>query len=136
MADQANGNGNGAAKIEAIAKNVLLTAVSRIMMTVGMTAVLGISGWAGTALWQLNASIAGHTATLTAIQQRLDRIEGSSGATAAATDAMRADIADLKASDRERAIDIVAIHEQLVTLRRNVQTVTCRVLPGKCEAEP
>ncbi|HKF64175.1 MAG TPA: hypothetical protein VKB42_22570 [Dongiaceae bacterium] len=135
MADQANGNGNGA-KIEAIAKNVLLTAVSRIMMTVGMTAVLGISGWAGTALRTLNASIAGHTATLAAIQQRLDRIEGSSGATAAATDAMRADIADLKVSDKERGVDIAAIHEQLITLRRNVQTVTCRVLPGKCGAEP
>ena len=135
MADQADGNGNGA-KIEAIAKNVLLTAVSRIMMTVGMTAVLGISGWAGTALWALNANIAGHTATLAAIQQRLDRIEGSSGAMAAATDAVRADIADLKVSDKERGVDIAAINEQLITLRRNVQTVTCRVLPGKCEAEP
>jgi hypothetical protein len=42
MADAA-GNGNGA-KIEAIAKNVLLTAVSRIMMTVGMLVRLAAAG--------------------------------------------------------------------------------------------
>jgi hypothetical protein len=134
MADAA-GNGNGA-KIEAIARNLLLTAVSRVMMIVGVPAVLGISGWAGTALWQLNASIAGHTATLAAIQQRLDRIDGSAGAAVAAAAQIQADVAELKASDRQQTIQIDGIQGQLTTLRRNIQTVTCRVIPSKCEAEP
>jgi hypothetical protein len=52
MADPgANGS---AARLESIARSVLLTAVSRIMVPAGMTAVLGISGWAGLALWDLS----------------------------------------------------------------------------------
>jgi hypothetical protein len=132
---ETNGNG-GSARMEAIAKSVLLTAVSRIMIPAGMTAVLGISGWAGLALWDLNGNIAGHTATLAAIEQRLDRIEGSSGTTATAASALQTDVANLKAADKERDGQIGAIQAQLITLRRNVQTVTCRIIPSKCEAEP
>ncbi len=106
MAD-ANGNGNGV-RMEAIARNVVLAAVSRVMMTVGTTALLGISAWGANALWNLYGALQVQTANIAAIERRLDRIDTNADAAAGVVAGLQKQIDDNHTEARTAAADLQA----------------------------
>ena len=75
-ADAASAQNNGSgSRLEAITRSAFLAAIGRLLLSIGMTAVIAISEFEGVQLLDLKSAIAAHTEALNDILRRLSRIE-------------------------------------------------------------
>lgn len=129
-------NGNGTAKLEALARSAILTVAARAMMTVGMGAVLTISGFAGKALWDLNATISAHTATLDAIDKHLDQVDKAYASAREDVTVIRSDVSRLQSNDQHQDALIADGSNEQTNYELYVDTVICKLSRIDCRHKP
>ncbi len=134
-------NGNGSARMEAIAKNVQLAAINRIAVPLAIAALVGISGWGASilkdmvkALGDQNATLAAQAATIVSIEKRLDRIDVSADSAAQVAAGLQKQIDDNHTEARTAAADLQAkldvVNGRLAPMWDAVARIQAAILSG------